>query len=433
MHTNQVDYDSDGDLDIYVLRGAWFGSNGNIPNSLIENKGNGKFEDVTFQSKLYIESPGQTAVWADFDLDGDMDMFLGRESSKSNPGNSSLFQNNGDKSFSEIIFNSGLDLKDAYVKGCNAADINNDMYPDLIVSTWSGNNKLYLNTSKEKGKISFEDITASAGLVKANSGFACWFWDYNNDGWEDIFIAQYVDSESNGSMSSVFAKSYISNSEFGYPTVYKNLGGKKFELVTEEVNLSKTLYAMGSNFGDINNDGFEDFYLGTGHPSFTTVFPNRMFLNENGNRFLEVTYSGGFGHLQKGHGVSFGDFDNDGDQDIFELLGGAYEGDLASNALFLNPGNENSWITIDLKGTQSNRFGVGAKIKLTCELTSGETQVFHKVVGSGSSFGANSLRAEIGLGKTKVIKEILVKWPCRDQSESKLLDVKVNQVIQIDE
>jgi hypothetical protein len=120
---------------------------------------------------------------------------------------------------------------------------------------------------------------------------------------------------------------------------------------------------MGCNFGDLDNDGWLDFYVGTGDPSLSMLIPNRMFRNDGGKRFQEVTSSGGFGHLQKGHGISFADLDNDGDQDIHEEMGGAVSGDVAHNALYLNPGHGNHWITLKLEGVTSNRAAIGARIR----------------------------------------------------------------------
>ena len=91
---------------------------------------------------------------------------------------------------------------------------------------------------------------------------------------------------------------------------------------------------MGANFGDLDNDGWLDFYIGTGSPEFSSVIPNRMFRSIEGNQFEEVTSAGGFGHIQKGHGVGFADLDNDGDQDIYAVLGGAYEGDEYPNICY---------------------------------------------------------------------------------------------------
>ena len=109
--------------------------------------------------------------------------------------------------------------------------------------------------------------------------------------------------------------------------LYRNRGNGTFEDVTKAAGLNKVLAAMALNYGDLDNDGWLDFYAGTGTPDLGMLVPNRMFRNDAGKRFQEVTTAGNFGHLQKGHAIAFGDVDNDGDQDVFEQMGGAYLGD----------------------------------------------------------------------------------------------------------
>ena len=121
---------------------------------------------------------------------------------------------------------------------------------------------------------------------------------------------------------------------------------------------------MGANFGDLDNDGFLDLYIGTGAPDLNTLVPNRMFRNAGGRCFQDVTTSGGFGHLQKGHGVSFGDLDNDGDQDVFEVIGGWFSGDTYQNVLYENPATATTGSRSALEGTRSNRMAIGARLKI---------------------------------------------------------------------
>jgi hypothetical protein len=167
---------------------------------------------------------------------------------------------------------------------------------------------------------------------------------------------------------------------------------------------------MGANFGDLNNDGYPDFYVGTGGPDYRALMPNRMFLNVEGRRFREVTAGGSFGHLQKGHGVSFGDVDNDGDQDIFTVMGGALEGDEYPNALFANPGHDHRWVVLQLIGTASNRSALGARIEVRVR-EADTLRTIHTRVSPGGSFGSNSLQAEIGLGTASRIEMLRVRWP----------------------
>jgi hypothetical protein len=167
---------------------------------------------------------------------------------------------------------------------------------------------------------------------------------------------------------------------------------------------------MGTNFGDLDNDGFRDFYVGTGDPDLRSIVPNRMFRNDGGRRFQDVTTSGGFGHIQKGHGISFGDLDNDGDQDIHVNMGGAFTGDGYQNLLYENPGHGNRWITLRLEGTASNRSAIGARIRIEVDGPGGPRTI-HATVTTGGSFGSSSLQQEIGLGAATAIREVEIAWP----------------------
>jgi hypothetical protein len=177
------------------------------------------------------------------------------------------------------------------------------------------------------------------------------------------------------------------------------------------VGLDRIAFAMGANFGDIDNDGYLDFYLGTGNPQLRSAIPNKLFKNIKGTMFLDVSTSARVGNLQKGHGVSFADFDNDGNEDIYIKMGGAYKGDAYENSLYLNPGqNQNHWINLSLQGTVSNRAAIGVKIKVTFKENNVERSVYRDV-NSGGSFGSNPLRQHIGLGMADSIEKIEVTWP----------------------
>jgi hypothetical protein len=135
-----------------------------------------------------------------------------------------------------------------------------------------------------------------------------------------------------------------------------------------------------------------------------------MFRNDGGKRFQDVTTAGGFGHLQKGHGIAFGDVDNDGQQDVYAVMGGAYPGDAYQNALFVNPGNQNAWVTLVLEGVASNRGAVGALVQVVATGPDGERSIW-RTVGTGGSFGSSSLQLEIGLGSSTAIDRVEVHWP----------------------
>ena len=180
--------------------------------------------------------------------------------------------------------------------------------------------------------------------------------------------------------------------------------------MSKQAHLDKVIVGMGINFGDLDNDGWLDFYVGTGTPDLGMIIPNRMFHNKQGKGFEEVTTTGDFGHLQKGHGIAFGDLNNNGQQDIFLVSGGAYEGDTAHDCLYINPGNKNHWVTLQLTGVKSNRIALGAEICVTVATPQGERKIY-KTVSTGGSFGNNPLRQEIGLGNATAIRQVSIHWP----------------------
>jgi hypothetical protein len=190
------------------------------------------------------------------------------------------------------------------------------------------------------------------------------------------------------------------------------------------------LATMGSNFGDFDNDGFLDMYLGTGEPSFATLIPNRMFKNVEGRRFAEITGTSGTGHLQKGHGVACGDWDRDGDVDVFIETGGAVNGDKYHNILFQNPGQGNHWLTVKLTGKKTNRAAIGARIKV---VTAGlKPLTIYRHVSSGSSFGANPLEQTIGLAKAERVARLEIYWPTSGTTQV-FRDIAADQAIAITE
>jgi hypothetical protein len=198
--------------------------------------------------------------------------------------------------------------------------------------------------------------------------------------------------------------------------LYHNNHDGTFTDMSHATHLDRVLHAMGSNFGDIDNDGWLDFYLGTGDPKLTTLIPNRMYRNAGGKVFQDITTSAGVGHLQKGHGVSFADIDNDGDQDIFEEMGGAAEGDNYRSVLYENPGYGRHWITLRLTGVKENRSAIGARLEVAVRTDKGRRSIF-RTVGSGGSFGCNPLRQEIGLGDARGIESVTITWPASKQTE----------------
>ncbi len=395
------DYDNDGWVDVFVLRGGWFGEDGNHPNSLLKNNGDGTFTDVTISASIYSEHPTQTASWGDFNNDGWLDLFIGNENTGGSNHISELYQNNGDGTFSDVAQAHNINAI-GFIKAVIWGDINNDGFLDLYISRLGEPNLLFQNSGPENN-YHFKEISKKSGVTEPLNSFPAWFWDFNNDGWEDIWVSGYDNSSGHVAMD------YLGLKHDGEsPRLYQNNKDGTFTDVTKKANLDHPLLTMGSNFGDLNNDGFLDFYAGTGDPDYRSMQPNRMFLNKRGESFDDVTFHGRFGHLQKGHGVSYADFDRDGDLDVHAVMGGAYEGSVYQNVLFENPGGwKNRWVGLSLQGMDTNRLALGARIKIVLE----SGFVVHRTVSSGGSFGGNPLDQMIGLGKDGKIKTINIFWP----------------------
>ena len=405
------DYNNDGLVDVLVLRGGWLGANGHWPLSLLRNNGDGTFTDVTEEAGLLRFRPTQTAVWFDYNGDGLLDLFVGNETKDGDTCPCELFRNNGDGTFTECAAENGVAIV-GLVKGVVSADYNNDGRPDLYISRNDGANLLLRNDGPAGADKSprapwrFTEVAAAAGVTEPFRSFSCWFWDYDNDGWPDILVFGYSIQDVGD-----IAADYLGLPHTGERArLYHNRGDGTFEDVTKQAGLFKLLHGMGANFGDLDNDGWLDFYVGTGDPNLTTLIPNRMFRNDGGKRFQDVTTSGGFGQLQKGHGIAFGDINNDGDQDIYSVVGGAISADHYRNQLFANPGHGNHWLKLKLEGVRSNRIALGARIKVVVKTDEGERAI-HRTVGPGGSFGASPLRQEIGLGQARAIVRAEIFWP----------------------
>ncbi len=401
-----ADYNNDGHLDLLVLRGAWLGVDGHHPNSLLRNNGDGTFTDVTIDAGLGSRNPTQTAAWADFNGNGLLDLFIGNESEPGRDVPSELYRNNGDGTFTEISREVGLSVT-AFVKGTAWGDYTNNGRPDLYLSVQRGSNLLFRNDGPgENGTWRFTEVGEEAGVQDPFHSFPTWFFDYNNSGHLDLFVSGYQMDPRD------LAREYLGEPILGeLPRLYRNEGDGTFTDVTAEVGLEKLLLTMGSNFGDLDNDGFLDFYAGTGDPNLRALMPNRMFRNAGGERFQEVTMTGRFGNIQKGHGVSFADLNHNGQQDIHVAMGGFLKGDTYQNLFFENPGTEHGWIQLQLRGATSDHYGVGARIMVEVREDAGGFRQIHRTVGSGSSFGGNPFRVHIGLGSAESVERLVVHWP----------------------
>lgn len=454
-----LDYNNDGLLDLFITNGAGH------PNALFRNNGDGTFTDVAEQAGVANGLGNSAVVAVDIDNDGCVDLFLVGEGAVAGVSQTpnKLYINNCDGTFTDITAQSGID---SLPSGAMAAfgDINNDGFVDLFI-TGPGNiqfavpqaNRLFLNN----GNRTFTDISHSSGIDSTLGACAVGFSDFNHDGLPDIFVANcngfsaplqpaptpFQLFRNNGDLTftdvapqaglaelgfwmSVTLGDYDRNGNidlfaanvgnfpttlFGAPhALFRNNGNGTYTDVANQAGVANWEFGWGAVFADFTNDGHEDLFFVGSLPIFPfsvigpgQASPGRLLKNNGDGTFTNVE---SFGlENQYTTGTAIGDFDNDGFPDVvvvktkFDLNG--LQGD-GHPVLLKNVGNSNSWITVRLVGTKSNRSAIGAKVTLEA---GGVRQL--KEVYAGSGFhSTNSPWLTFGLAKFPRAK-IEVTWP----------------------
>jgi hypothetical protein len=360
------------------------------------------------------------AAWADYDNDGAVDLLICGERQPSR-----LYRNRQIGTFSEAGLTAGIVQNgDVDCKGAAWLDYDNDGFQDLYLNFFrlEEGGKLFHNTRDGR----FADVSRLLGGPGPRTGFSCWAWDYNNDGWLDLFA-----SSSDWTMTDIVQGMIGLPCHQDHSRLFANRHGRGFEDVAAKTGIGQAFAQMGSNFGDFDNDGYLDVYLGTGGPELQSLVPNRMLKNVEGERFADITASARTGNLQKGHGVACGDWDRDGQVDVFIEMGGPTHGDKYHNILFQNPGHDgHHWLTLKLVGERTNRAAFGARVKI---VTAGSpSQTIYRHISSGSSFGANPLEQTIGIGKAEEIAVLEITWPASGLTQT-FRDVPVDQSIVVTE
>jgi hypothetical protein len=186
---------------------------------------------------------------------------------------------------------------------------------------------------------------------------------------------------------------------------------------------------MGGGIADLDNDGFLDVYIGTGDPQMSRLEPNRLFHNQGDGTFADVTNFVNFARPgNKGHGVAFTDFDDDGALDVFAQLGGHYPGDHTYNAFYHNlKASKNHWLEVDLRGVKSNRMAVGAQLTVKASALT----VYREVKGSEGFGATSSFRQHFGLGANAKIDSLEVRWP--SGTTQRFTNLDANQIISLRE
>jgi len=423
------DYDNDGDEDLYVTN---FGAN-----KLYRNNGDGTFTDVTLEAGVGDTLWSYAAIFFDYDNDGDLDLFsenyLDYSIAKDKkcyvltfrdycspfeydgqPNN--LYRNNGDGTFTNVTKEAGLYTLKGKGMGAIAVDFDNDGDIDLYVTNDRVPGFLYLNN----GDGTFTEVGIQAGVALSDNGAAMSGMgpdaaDYDNDGDFDIYVPHY---------------SYEVNS------LYSNDGNGFFSFASYTAGIAKyTLFYVGfaGKFVDYDNDGYKDILTGNGSSLLhhhkkddmvTFEETNQMFRNNGDGTFNEVSKELGPAFQEKyvTRGVAVADYDNDGDMDILVC-----DWNDTAKLWRNNGGNRNNWLMVKTVGTRSNRDGMGARVKVTA---GGITQT-DQVKCGGSYLSDSDHRLHFGLGKSKTVDLIEVRWPSGLVEQFR--DIKANQLVVLTE
>lgn len=377
------DYDNDGDQDVFVVN--WYNEN----NMFFENNG-GTFSRITTGALVNDGGLSETCSWGDYDNDGFLDLYVSNSGdvNQTGPRPNFLYHNNGEKTFTKIT--SGAIATDLfYSRGINWVDYDDDGDLDMFVANEENQtNNLYQNQLKETGTADFIKITAGALVTDRASSWSSSWADFDNDGDQDVVVANWGNQKN---------------------ALYLNQGGGNFEKIANEAIVAEQGYFACSGWGDVDNDGDLDLFMTTAYgPAAAKNHLYKSLLMETGVVIFEKVTDGSMvndtGHS---YGFSWGDYDRDGDLDLFiaRTLNEA-----ENNALYRNDGNANHWLEIYCAGTTSNRSGIGAKVRVKATI-SGQAVWQLRVIEGQSGYCGQNLQAHFGLGDATVIDSLKVEWP----------------------
>jgi len=410
------DFNNDGYPDIYISN---YG-----PNVLLKNNGNGTFSDVTKRANVAGDKECSVgAVWFDYDNDSFLDLYVGNYlefdpnykyyyAPDGFPGplaydsqKDVLYRNNGDGTFEDVTEKMGITDIDGRAMGVGAADYDDDGYVDIYVANDHTLNYLWHNEGGKK----FVDRGTMSGTAFSQAGEATVsmsvdFADFNDDGLLDLFV-----------------------SDDSYCSLYENMGNGIFsdKGVSSNISMAAAQFVgWSSSFIDYDNDGDVDIFKTNGALKHLYGQEDQLFQNEGNGKFRDVSLELGkyFSQEFVGRGACLGDYDNDGDLDIFIV-------NLNDHSIFLrnNKGNQNNWLILKLTGTSSNRDGIGARVKLTA---GGKTQTAQKKSTTGY-LSQNDPRMHFGLAKNEIVDRIEITWP--SGKVQTLENIKTNQILEVKE
>jgi len=381
-----VDFDNDGNLDLFITHGARRGESlGFKKDELYQNLGADFFTNVAdAEGVTNTWGRGRSVAWGDYDKDGHLDLLLGNLRT-----DLVLYKNNGDGTFADITVPAGL-RKLEYTE-CAFADYDNDGFPDIFCVAAIAHRSIPDLLIRNNGNGTFKK-TSRAGILPLYNGRSIAWGDYNNDGYLDLFISRGTESPVK-------------------QTLYKNNGDGTFTDVTDQAGLGNLSNNRAAAWGDFDNDGYLDLYVVNSGSDIDGKGPNYLFRNNQDGTFTDVAASAGVEDLvdSRGRGAAWGDYDNDGFLDLFVTNGeDNTEFIMGPHILYHNEGNGNNWLTIKLVGTTSNRQGLGAKVTIQV----GATIQYREVNGSSGHFLSQGAEpVHFGLGQATVVDQVTINWP----------------------
>jgi hypothetical protein len=425
---NWVDVNSDGYIDCFISNGPQAGQN----NMLYINDTNGNFTQVTNDPIVKDGMPSDGATFADIDNDGDLDAFVVNWYNKNNLA----YINDGTGTFTKVV--DGIWVNHfGYSETASFGDYNNDGLVDLHVTNSEGNKKNFLY--KNLGSQMMESIVEGSPVTDAGASRNVSWVDIDNDGDPDLFV-----TNENGE------KDHL----------YRNEGGGSFTKLTEPLITVDQFSTMSGSWGDIDNDGDLDVFLAndgsknqlfrndgnfiftrilttdistTSAKSFSSAWSdidndgdidlfvtnafqsgvrlkNKLYLNDGTGDFTEITDDAVLMDKGWSYGCAFGDYDNDGFQDLAVAttrFGNADEADY----LYHNNRNGNHWLMISLEGQMSNRSAIGAKVRVKAVVNGVAIWQMREISSQSAYCSQNDMRAHFGLGDAVMVDSVIIEWP----------------------
>jgi hypothetical protein len=381
-----ADVDNDGDLDAFVVN--WYGDD----NLVYLNNGDGTFVQVFDDPAVGDGGYSETCTWGDYDNDGDVDLYVTNSGYNAiGPQTNFLYENDGNGHFTRI--SDGDPVTDAYYsRGAVWIDYDRDGDSDLFVANENNQvNNFYRNLLVENGVATFQRVTGIAPVTGAASSWSASWGDYDNDGDEDLFVA-------NG-------PPYAQNDD-----LFVNNGDGSFTEAPSGPIVTDAAFSACGAWGDYDNDGDLDLYVTTAYSGAQTT--NRLYRNllrESGSGSFELVVQGppvedrGYSY-----GCAWGDYNGDG---FLDLCVARTWNENQDNRLYRNDGtNGNHWLTIRCRGTSSNRSGIGATIRLKARIAGQEVWQTRTISGQSGYCGQN-LVAHFGLGDAVIADSVVVTWP----------------------